>query len=356
MRIGSVTALLICLSLWIPAAQLQHTTVPPEDDDTSGDDLEISGSGSGDDGSVPTEVVTHASSKTTKTAWVTDPPVRIPDPTVSQLSSTLIPHADVETAASTTKAPLLQTTKELETQPSPTTAKPLVRFKVPEIETTTIHQVEQKETTTLPEEKLPMVPQTTEPSTTTTSTKDSEEQTTKAVALDEYEENKVPVDVADLSTDAPEAEATTLFLTTTSASEVADPVDSEDRVEFTTLMATIDDGVIGKNDISEVHREPEPTTSDDGDFDFDSELDSKRISPDSEVPLGASSDDGSLLERTEVLAGVIAGGLVGLAFAIMLVALMIYRMKKKDEGSYSLDDHKPHGGYQKPVAQEEFLA
>lgn len=58
-----------------------------------------------------------------------------------------------------------------------------------------------------------------------------------------------------------------------------------------------------------------------------------------------------------VFTGVIAGGVVGLAFAIMLVALMVYRMKKKDEGSYSLDEHKhPNGGYQKPQKQEEFLA
>uniref|UniRef100_A0AAY4AJD2 Syndecan n=1 Tax=Denticeps clupeoides TaxID=299321 RepID=A0AAY4AJD2_9TELE len=54
---------------------------------------------------------------------------------------------------------------------------------------------------------------------------------------------------------------------------------------------------------------------------------------------------------------VIAGGVVGLAFAVMLVALMVYRMKKKDEGSYALDEQKqPNGGYQKPHRQEEFLA
>ena len=63
--------------------------------------------------------------------------------------------------------------------------------------------------------------------------------------------------------------------------------------------------------------------------------------------------------NTNVLlcAGVIAGGIVGLAFAVMLVALMVYRMKKKDEGSYALDEHKPsNGGYQKAKRQEEFLA
>lgn len=55
--------------------------------------------------------------------------------------------------------------------------------------------------------------------------------------------------------------------------------------------------------------------------------------------------------------GVIAGGLVGLVFAVFLVAFMLYRMKKKDEGSYSLDEPKQsNGGYQKPHKQEEFYA
>uniref|UniRef100_A0A8C6X4B8 Syndecan n=1 Tax=Naja naja TaxID=35670 RepID=A0A8C6X4B8_NAJNA len=55
--------------------------------------------------------------------------------------------------------------------------------------------------------------------------------------------------------------------------------------------------------------------------------------------------------------GVIAGGLVGLLFAGFLVAFMLYRMKKKDEGSYSLDEPKQsNGGYQKPHKQEEFYA
>lgn len=57
------------------------------------------------------------------------------------------------------------------------------------------------------------------------------------------------------------------------------------------------------------------------------------------------------------LVGVIAGGLVGLVFAVFLVAFMLYRMKKKDEGSYSLDEPKQsNGGYQKPHKQEEFYA
>uniref|UniRef100_A0ACB8F6C0 Uncharacterized protein n=1 Tax=Sphaerodactylus townsendi TaxID=933632 RepID=A0ACB8F6C0_9SAUR len=50
----------------------------------------------------------------------------------------------------------------------------------------------------------------------------------------------------------------------------------------------------------------------------------------------ASTATGSIFERTEVLAALIAGGAVGLLFAIFLVLLLVYRMKKKDEGSYDL--------------------
>ncbi|KAH1182262.1 syndecan-4 [Mauremys mutica] len=50
----------------------------------------------------------------------------------------------------------------------------------------------------------------------------------------------------------------------------------------------------------------------------------------------ASTGNSSLFERTEVLAALIAGGAVGLLFAVFLILLLVYRMKKKDEGSYDL--------------------
>ncbi|XP_028927254.1 syndecan-4 [Ornithorhynchus anatinus] len=50
----------------------------------------------------------------------------------------------------------------------------------------------------------------------------------------------------------------------------------------------------------------------------------------------ASATHESIFERTEVLAALIAGGVVGLLFAVFLILLLVYRMKKKDEGSYDL--------------------
>ncbi|XP_070314555.1 syndecan-3 [Odocoileus virginianus] len=65
----------------------------------------------------------------------------------------------------------------------------------------------------------------------------------------------------------------------------------------------------------------------------------------------------SILERKEVLVAVIVGGVVGALFAAFLVTLLIYRMKKKDEGSYTLEEPKQASvTYQKPDKQEEFYA
>nr|XP_019961933.1 PREDICTED: syndecan-4-like isoform X2 [Paralichthys olivaceus] len=55
----------------------------------------------------------------------------------------------------------------------------------------------------------------------------------------------------------------------------------------------------------------------------------------SNVLMAHASDD-SIFNKTEVLAAVIAGCAVGLMFAVLLILLLIYRMKKKDEGSYEL--------------------
>lgn len=55
----------------------------------------------------------------------------------------------------------------------------------------------------------------------------------------------------------------------------------------------------------------------------------------SNVLMSHAGED-SIFNKTEVLAALIAGGAVGLMFAVLLILLLIYRMKKKDEGSYDL--------------------
>lgn len=70
-------------------------------------------------------------------------------------------------------------------------------------------------------------------------------------------------------------------------------------------------------------------------------------------------DCGAALTAVPLLCvtAVIVGGVVGALFAAFLVMLLIYRMKKKDEGSYTLEEPKQANvTYQKPDKQEEFYA
>ncbi|XP_010864483.1 syndecan-4 [Esox lucius] len=52
--------------------------------------------------------------------------------------------------------------------------------------------------------------------------------------------------------------------------------------------------------------------------------------------LMAHAGEESFFNKSEVLVALIAGGAVGLILAVLLILLLIYRMKKKDEGSYDL--------------------
>lgn len=102
------------------------------------------------------------------------------------------------------------------------------------------------------------------------------------------------------------------------------------------------------------------------------------VTPISEVPIKKSIDEGraraghgdrlqeknsslaisseNLLERKEVLAAVIACGVVGFLCAVFLLALLAYRMKKKDEGSYDLGDNKLSATAYHKAPTKEFYA
>ncbi|XP_061584314.1 syndecan-4 isoform X2 [Cololabis saira] len=89
------------------------------------------------------------------------------------------------------------------------------------------------------------------------------------------------------------------------------------------------------NDIPEPERPVRPTATGDG-----GDNDILRVEePVEEMPsnvLMSHAGDESIFNKTEVLAALIAGGVVGLVFAVLLILLLVYRMKKKDEGSYDL--------------------
>ncbi|XP_076029766.1 syndecan [Oratosquilla oratoria] len=48
----------------------------------------------------------------------------------------------------------------------------------------------------------------------------------------------------------------------------------------------------------------------------------------------------SIFAQPGILAAFIGGAVVGLLCAILLVMFIVYRMRKKDEGSYPLDEQK----------------
>nr|AAA87197.1 syndecan-2 [Xenopus laevis] len=64
----------------------------------------------------------------------------------------------------------------------------------------------------------------------------------------------------------------------------------------------------------------------------------------------------NLFHRTEVLAAVIAGGGIGFLFAVFLILLLVYRMRKKDEGSYDLGEGKPSRAVYQKAPTKEFYA
>ncbi|KAF4793326.1 Syndecan-4 [Turdus rufiventris] len=114
------------------------------------------------------------------------------------------------------------------------------------------------------------------------------------------------------------------------ASGSGDYTDSEDGLYETTMIS---DNYIPGDTGRKIEGEKENTMVD------------NEIIPDEAVPVEenlsnkismASTANSSIFERTEVLTALIAGGAVGLLFAIFLILLLVYRMKKKDEGSYDL--------------------
>ena len=56
------------------------------------------------------------------------------------------------------------------------------------------------------------------------------------------------------------------------------------------------------------------------------------------------------------LSAVIAGGVIGFLFAIFLILLLVYRMRKKDEGSYDLGERKSPGAAYQKAPSKEFYA
>ncbi|KAI1895140.1 hypothetical protein AGOR_G00103240 [Albula goreensis] len=362
-RMQVTVLLLVCLGPWIhtaqsgPVEEFESSTAYPEDQDVSGDDLELSGSGSGS-GDFGVKATDFSSMWNVSTA---PPPVKPAmtteqdggvveakeeEGTVSQAAA-----ATPTTATPTMAPPAATASNQL------TTAPGRVIEEVPEVpllQTTSSPAATQAKATP-PPVKATAAPVANEPvpSETTQSLLATESSPTEAAA-------PVGVDTE------PESE---MLPATTPAAEIdtesIDPTQDDmssgdsDNAEATASPTLTESDIINPNVVERVDAPIEKTVRtgmernpDDSDMEFEPVVNQV----DTEKAVGETSENQSLLERKEVLGGVIAGGVVGLAFAIMLVSLMVYRMKKKDEGSYALDEQKHPNGYQKPQRQEEFLA
>ncbi|XP_053571203.1 syndecan-2 [Bombina bombina] len=75
-----------------------------------------------------------------------------------------------------------------------------------------------------------------------------------------------------------------------------------------------------------------------------------------EIEVHTAKHSENLFHRTEVLAAVIAGGGIGFLFAVFLILLLVYRMRKKDEGSYDLGERKPSSAIYQKAPTKEFYA
>uniref|UniRef100_A0A8D0BQ11 Syndecan n=1 Tax=Salvator merianae TaxID=96440 RepID=A0A8D0BQ11_SALMN len=88
----------------------------------------------------------------------------------------------------------------------------------------------------------------------------------------------------------------------------------------------------------------------------DAENKNAKNEPSEDTDVFTEKHSENLFQRTEVLAAVIAGGIIGFLFAIFLILLLVYRMRKKDEGSYDLGERKPSSAAYQKAPTKEFYA
>ncbi|XP_047455360.1 syndecan-2-like [Mugil cephalus] len=173
--------------------------------------------------------------------------------------------------------------------------------------------------TSLPDETLPLQPQPTAgaPHNPTTTAADSQDSVT--TARDSETTPSIFPDESDRPEKMPGGEE----------EESMDPTSSSSDM---TTSATSQADIGMETDNYDLRHSPEVPVSKKDRHDQGTSFD--------DVGSSGKVTSDNLWERTDVLAAVIACGVVGLLCAIFLLTLLAYRMKKKDEGSYDLGDNK----------------
>jgi hypothetical protein len=119
---------------------------------------------------------------------------------------------------------------------------------------------------------------------------------------------------------------------------IPDGEDDNDKTEqpYTPVDNTDDDD----DDFNQVPGAQEPEDAEDEDDDHKETQEEKTNEIGLQEKGGKYAASTGLIGQPGLLAGVIGGAVVGLLFAVLLVMFIVYRMRKKDEGSYALDEPK----------------
>jgi hypothetical protein len=137
------------------------------------------------------------------------------------------------------------------------------------------------------------------------------------------------------------------------APDVEEPPKNEETIQIPTDS--------GEEDTFEPPKEANPKSK--NDQTPGTEVEIKTVSPgtdDLDDDILKNKQDGvkrsSIVGQPGILAGIIGGAVVGLLCAVLLVMFIVYRMRKKDEGSYALDEPKrsPQHAYTRAKNQEFF--
>ncbi|KAG5679524.1 hypothetical protein PVAND_009087 [Polypedilum vanderplanki] len=152
-----------------------------------------------------------------------------------------------------------------------------------------------------------------------------------------------------------------------SPTEKSDDIFFETSTETDTYPSQTDDEDSGTNDNSRKTGFEYPDKKPDYEIDPThrvpvSPTDSSSGSSDNVLIMNTSNEDRttSFFAQPGILAAVIGGAVVGLLFAILIVMFCVYRLRKKDEGSYALDEPQKRSpqanSYTKNHNNREFYA
>ncbi|XP_029307983.1 LOW QUALITY PROTEIN: syndecan-2-like [Cottoperca gobio] len=202
--------------------------------------------------------------------------------------------------------------------------------------------------TTVSKEMVPSQPQPpTAADSQDTSTKEMDTETTPFILPNgDNSDEKVTGPTADLFTQNTSASSTSMPPTKTTA--------NKSGIDITVIKDTDEDNSLDRWDVSTPKTRGGEVQIEEVENDLLAKHGQGSRMYEVDSPEEVTTEN--MWERTEVLAAVIACGVVGFLCAVFLLVLLAYRMKKKDEGSYNLGDTKVSTTAYHKAPTKEFYA